>query len=273
MVRIETIKTRLNTLPWKGPFLLAIGFLLLGWLLSTPPGLLGKADAIGYAVCHRIDLRSFHLGERPLPLCARCSGMYLAAMLGLLYQAISSPRRGGMPPRRIQVTLGLFVVAFAVDGLNSFASLIPGMPLLYQPQNWLRLATGTGMGLVIAAYLYPAFNQTVWREWDPRPALGTYRSLVGLLLLAILLDMAVLSQKGIALYPLALISAAGVLVILTMVYGMLGLIVLRHENRYESVVQLGMVLASGFGIALFQIVILDLARFWLTGTWDGFHLG
>ena len=29
------------------------------WLSYTPPGLLGKADAIGYAVCHRISARSF----------------------------------------------------------------------------------------------------------------------------------------------------------------------------------------------------------------------
>ena len=65
----------------KAGLALAVGLVLLGWLLNTPPGLLGKADAIGYAVCHRIDLRSFHLGERALPLCARCSGMYLGAML------------------------------------------------------------------------------------------------------------------------------------------------------------------------------------------------
>src|SRR5512136_675509 len=106
----------------KGLIVLAVGILGFGWLLNTPPGLLGKADAIGYAVCHRIDLRSFHLGERPLPLCARCSGMYLAAMLGLTFQTISAPRRGGMPPRRVRIILGLFVVAFAVDGLNSFGS-------------------------------------------------------------------------------------------------------------------------------------------------------
>ena len=30
-----------------------------GWLMNTPPGLLGKLDAIAYAVCHRIAARSF----------------------------------------------------------------------------------------------------------------------------------------------------------------------------------------------------------------------
>jgi hypothetical protein len=65
-------------LKFTGKLLLvaALAALLIAWLSLTPPGLLGKADAVGYAVCHRIELRSFHLDGRPLPLCARCSGMY-----------------------------------------------------------------------------------------------------------------------------------------------------------------------------------------------------
>ncbi len=70
----------------RGLIFIAVGLLLVGWLWNTPAGLLGKADALGYAVCHRIDVRSFHLGERQLPLCARCTGMYLGAMLGLVFQ-------------------------------------------------------------------------------------------------------------------------------------------------------------------------------------------
>ena len=54
------------------------------WGYFTPAGLLGKMDAIAYAVCHRIVQRSFSLGDRPLPLCARCTGMHLGAFFGLL---------------------------------------------------------------------------------------------------------------------------------------------------------------------------------------------
>ena len=36
-------------------FLLAMAFgLVVIWLINTPPGLLGKTDAIAYAICHRI---------------------------------------------------------------------------------------------------------------------------------------------------------------------------------------------------------------------------
>jgi len=258
---------------WRNAVFVAVGLLLLGWLLNTPGGLLGKADAVGYAVCHRIDVRSFYLGERQLPLCARCTGMYLGAVLGLAYQQVVSRRRGGTPGRPVIAVLGLLVLFFVVDGFNSFISFFPGAPMLYQPQNWLRLLTGSGMGIAIAVALFPAFNQTVWMDWDPRPAMPGLRSLGGLALLMLLVDLLVLSQNPLLLYPLALISAAGVLLLLTLAYTMVWVMIFRTENKYLNIGQLLLPLVCGFGTALVQIILLDMARYALTGTWDGFHLG
>ena len=78
----EILKDRF---PWRY-LLISVGtVLLIVWWSHTPDGLLGKADAIGYAVCHRIDVRSFHLGDRQIPVCARCTGQYLGAVAGLLF--------------------------------------------------------------------------------------------------------------------------------------------------------------------------------------------
>lgn len=260
-------------LPWKGIVPMAVALLLVGWLLNTPAGLLGKADAIGYAVCHRIDLRSFFLGDRQLPLCARCSGMYLGAMLGLFYQAKLGARRAGTPPKTVLAVAAGLGLAFAVDGVNSFASFFPRGAFLYEPQNWLRLVTGTGMGILISVALFPAFNQTVWRNWQPQPAIPNLKNLLGLLALSVILIFMVLSENPLLLYPLALISAAGVLVLLSMVYCMLWLMVTRSENKYLEIPELFIPLLGGFGLALLQVVLLDVGRFLLTGTWDGFHLG
>ena len=253
--------------------LIAIGLLIVGWLLSTPPGLLGKADAIGYAVCHRIDLRSFHLGERTLPLCARCTGMHLGALLGLTFQYIIGRRRAGMPPTRVLIPTGFLAVAFALDGLNSFASLIPGIPTLYAPNNQLRLLTGTGMGIAIACLLFPSFNQTIWKNWQPQASLGGILNFGLLLMLALVLDLVVLSGNPLVMYPLALLSALGVLVELTLVYSMLVTMLFRKENLATRLNQLWLPISAGFGLGLLQIASLDLLRYILTGTWDGFHLG
>jgi len=257
----------------KGLIFLSIGLLLLGWLINTPAGLLGKADAVGYAVCHRIDLRSFHLGDRQLPLCVRCSGMYLGAMLSLAYQALTRKRAGGFPPSKVWAVYGFFVLAFAVDGGNSYLHLFPGVTGLYEPQNWLRLLTGTGMGLVIAGILYPAFNQTVWKDWKNIPSIGGLLSLAILLALALVMDWIVFSGNPLFIYPLALVSAAGVLVLLSMVYTMVLVMIFHTENRALRIRQLLLPLVGGFGLALVQIALLDSLRYFFTGTWDGFHFG
>jgi uncharacterized membrane protein len=259
--------------PWNKIVAVSVFLLLLGWLLNTPSGLLGKADAVGYAVCHRIDLRSFHLGERQLPLCARCTGMYLGAMATLIFQLVVGRRRAGVPPKSILLLLAVMALAFVVDGVNSFLSLIPGVPIIYQPQNWLRLLTGTGMGIVISAALFPGFNQTVWKNTVSRPALESMRIFLLLIGLAVLFDMLVLSGNPLVLYPLALASATGVLVLLTVVYSMVWVLILHAENCYLRLSQMIFPIIGGFGFALLQIALLDIGRYILTGTWDGFHLG
>jgi uncharacterized membrane protein len=268
--------------------ILAALLVLIGWIVNTPPGPLGKADAIGYAVCHRIEARSFHIGSRQLPLCARCSGMYLGAVAGLLYQAVIFRQRSRAPHWSVIVPLVFFVVVFGIDGANSYLYLIketyPGalarLPNLYLPNNTLRLLTGSGMGLAVAALLFPAFNQTVWKEADTqqtgagdRRAFQDLKSFIPLLGLTLLLDLLVLTEHPVILYPAAFISAGGVLLLLTMVYSMIWVMLMRQENEFSRFSQLWLALAAGFTIALLQIAAVDLLRFWLTGTWGGFSLG
>jgi len=265
----------------KGLVPLAAALVLLGFLMVAPPGLFGKADALGYAVCHRIDARSFHIGTRQLPLCARCSGMFFGALLGLVFLTFTSPKRAGMPSKVFFIPLGIMVFAFALDGTNSYVTLMKGLgtsffstiPTLYEPNNTLRLLTGTGMGLVIAAVLFPAFNQTIWKDWDKRPALGSWRILGALIVLALIIDLAVLTESDVVLYPLAILSALAVPLLLTIVYGLFAVMATRKDNTYEHLSQAWLPLTAGFTIAMLQIVIFDILRFAITGTWGGFPLG
>jgi uncharacterized membrane protein len=260
---------------------LAALLVLIGWFINTPPGLLGKADAIGYAVCHRIDARSFHIGSRQLPLCARCSGMYLGAVIGLAYQMVFARKRSGTPYWSVIIPLALFVLAFGIDGTNSYLYLIketyPGalarIPNLYVPNNTLRLLTGSGMGLGIAAMLFPAFNQTIWKDADDRRVFPDLKAFAPLFGLTLLLNLLVLTEKPVVLYPAAFIGAGGVLILLTMVYSMIWVMLMRQENEFTRFSQLWLALAAGFTIALSQIAAIDLLRLWLTGTWGGFSLG
>ncbi len=264
---------------WIVPLAAILG--VAGWLLVAPPGLLGKADAIGYAVCHRISVRSFHIGDRQMPLCARCSGTFTAAAVGLAFQALTAGKRSGFPVRKVILILALCVVAFGVDGANSYLYLIkevaPGrleqIPNLYLPQQWLRLLTGSGMGLGMAAAVFPIFNQTLWKQPDPRPALAGWREaglLAGILLV---IDLAILSEHPIVLYPIAFISTGGVVALLTLIFGMIWVMVMRQENMFETLRQIWLPLLAGFTLAMLMILGIDLARLTMTGTWAAFPIG
>lgn len=251
-----------------------LGFALLLtviWLFFTPGGLLGKADAVGYAVCHRIDARSFHMGERAMPLCARCSGLFLGAFLGLFYQ-IAQGRRGKMPPVLVMILFGTLALAWVIDGVNSFLMLTPLISAFYQTQNWTRLVTGTGMGLAISAILTPAFIQTMFRRWKASSAFGDWKQVLGLFLGAAVLDVLILLQIPLILVPLSLISAGSVLILLMMIYCMVWVMVFKKENTFDRLSQLFVPLLGGYITAVLQIGAFDLARYLLTGTWGGFVL-
>jgi len=256
---------------------LAATLALAAWFYIAPPGLLGKADAVGYAVCHRIDERSFHVFGRQLPLCARCTGEFNAAALALIFQGFVSRRRNKLPSRGILAVMVVFFLAFAMDGSNSYLYLLkqssPGIldaiPNLYVPNNTLRLFTGSGMGIALAAVLYPIVQQTVWRESDERPALG-WKTFGILTAIVLLVDLLVLTDSPIVLYPVAILSTLGVLGLLTMVFSILWMIIMRTENSFDTFGQLWLSGVAGLTLALLLIVGIDLLRFSFTGTWSGF---
>ncbi|HKZ43438.1 MAG TPA: DUF2085 domain-containing protein [Anaerolineales bacterium] len=254
---------------------------LFGWIMTTPMGFFEKADAIGFAVCHRIPERSFHIGNYQLPLCARCSGMYLGAITGLIFQAIYSKRRSGNPPWAVIIPLAILVIAFGIDGANSYLYLIKetytgaltSIPNLYIPNNVLRLFTGSGMGIVISSAIFPAFNQTIWKEQNPARAIPGIKEFILLLLIIFILDLLVLTENPLVLYPLAVITSAGVLILLTMVYSILWIMLFHKENQFGRLREAWVSLLAGFTIGVLQIGLIDMLRFWLTGTWGGFPLG
>jgi uncharacterized membrane protein len=263
---------------WFIPLAALLAF--AGWMYIAPPGILGKADAVGYAVCHRIDERSFHIGTRQLPLCARCSGTFTSAALTLTILGFTARKRSGLPDRKFFIPFIIFFLAFAIDGSNSYLYLLKQtgrvlqqIPNLYTPSNTLRLLTGTGMGFSMAAFLFPSFNQTAWRDPDPAPVIATWRHFFALLGVLIVMDLLILTESSLVLYPVALISPLGVLALLTMIFAMVWIMFMRQDNVFTRLKELWLPLLAGFTLTLLMILAIDLFRLQLTGTWGGFPLG
>jgi uncharacterized membrane protein len=260
---------------WFVPIAAIIAF--GAWMYLSPEGALGKLDAIGYAVCHRIDARSFQIGDRQLPLCARCTGEFYTAGVALIFQAFVSKKRSKLPSRGVIAVLVLFFLAFGVDGSNSYLYLLKQssgealaqIPNLYVPNNTLRLFTGSGMGIALAAVLYPVINQSLWRELDDRPALE-WKSFGILIALIAVINLLVLTDSLIVLYPIAYLSALGTLSLLVLVFTILWIIIMKQDNTFDNIRQLWLPFASGFTLAMLMILSIDLLRLQFTGTWSGF---
>jgi len=246
---------------------------LVTFVVATPGGFLTKMDMVGYAVCHRIESHSFTIGGRQLPLCARCTGTFIGALTGFLGQAVVLRRRRAseFPPPFVIVLLAGFTLLWATDGLNSYMQLVGG-PYLYEPMNWLRLTTGALNGLTMSALVYPVFNFTLWRRPIPERAIRGLRDLGVLLLLQAGLVGLVLTEWPFLLYPLALLSALGVLTLLTSVTSMLVVMLVRRENMAETWREAAVPLLAGLAVALIQVGVIDWVRYALTDTLTGIPL-
>ena len=78
-----------------------------------------------------------------------------------------------------------------------------------------------------------------------------------------------LTEWNFLLYPLAVLSAAGVLALLTCVNSMLVLIITRRENVVNTWRASVIPLLAGLTLSLIQVGVIDLIRYTLTGTLEG----
>lgn len=249
---------------------------LLGlWTVSDPSRLgnhevLNSADFIAASVCHRIPTHGFMLFGRPLPLCARCSGIYTGIMLALTMIFISG--RGyyaAFPKRNLSIILLGLIAWMGVDGINALAFDL-GLYHLYTPNLTLRLLTGLGAGLAVGIFVHTVFTQTVWRHVEWQSTVRNWRELVSLLLLAALTSLLILSNQSTILFVLAIISTVGVLAILGMLYTVLVLVLLRREAFGVASWHVIPPYAAGLLIAVAQIMLMTTLRYNLTGSLVGF---
>ena len=261
---------------WR-PLLIALGALLLiaFYTTSNPAAIshnptLSTLDFWGAAICHRLTDRSFTIAGRQLPLCARCSGIYLGVLLVFLVTFLSGRERWAALPRwPLLLALLALVAIMGVDGLNSYSHFFPNAPHLYSPQNWLRLATGMGAGIAMGSVILPALAQTLWQAPQWQPPLQSWGELAGMGLLAVSLIMLVLSNQPTILYVMALASGIGILLILTAINTMLLLIARRREGGCASWRQAALPLAVGLLLALAELSLGAWLRLSLFGTLTG----
>jgi hypothetical protein len=99
--------------------------------------------------------------------------------------------------------------------------------------------------------------------------LANFRELLLLVAAAAVVVVLVLSENVVVLYPLALLSALGVLGLVMALNTTILLIAARRENRAAGWAGAALPLLAGFTLAIIEIGTVDAVRFAIFGTWGG----
>lgn len=232
---------------------------VIAFLLASPPhALLDKADRVAFAVCHRIPSRTFTVAGRPLPLCARCSGSYLAALAGLAVLALRGRILADrLPARPFLLLFGAFLIAWGIDGFNSFLTFFPELPHLYEPRNGLRLLTGAMQGLALVAIMTPLVNRGFRDEGPGIASVSGTGDLTWLLGAGALVVLAVSADWPPLLYPLALVSALAVVAFAALLNVLL-LTMVADTGRAGWLRPIAARVTAGTALALIELAALAL---------------
>jgi uncharacterized membrane protein len=111
-------------------FLAAASLVWIAAILLVPLQSSGLIRAVVYAtgalVCHQRPERSFHLAGTPLPVCARCAGLYLSGAAGCLAAWVGFPS----VPRRARALLMAAAAPTAISVAGEAAHIFAGSNLV-----------------------------------------------------------------------------------------------------------------------------------------------
>lgn len=108
--------------------------------------------AIGGAICHQKPDRSFFIDGHQLPVCARCTGLYVSAAIGLLcWLGFKIARRWRpilLPPRTVLTVLAIAAVPTILSVASNLLGLGDGTNAT---RAMLAIPLGATAGAVVAS--------------------------------------------------------------------------------------------------------------------------
>ncbi len=240
----------------------ALVAVLVGVPILEEPVIAGTRG-IGYAVCHQLPTHSFFLGGQQLPLCARCTGIYLGFMVGIAGMALLGKLGATLwPPRAVTTVLMLSMAMMIGDGFNSLTASLPEGFQAYQPTNLLRLVTGIAAGTSRALLLVPLLNDSLWAKRELTESVSDFGELAGFIIIAALVGTLVYSEHPAMLVPVSILSTVGVFATLGTAGTALAATLLRQERRANSLSQALPLFVVGLGLSVACMAALGALRYY-----------
>ena len=113
-------------------------------------------DAVGSVICHQLPDRSFFLYGRQLPVCARCTGLYLGGLAGFVAWCAWKIARGWRPVATSPRTAIRVVI---VAGLPTAVSIALGVAGVWDGSNVTRAALALPLGISAGGVVAAVFTK------------------------------------------------------------------------------------------------------------------
>jgi uncharacterized membrane protein len=225
-------------------------FITLVLLVLWPGSFEDKYLLICSGTCAQRPAHTYYMNGQKLPVEARMVGIfggYLLTWLWLWFYGRS--RAGRLSSLPINLALATMFGVMVLDGLNAtFYDF--RWPHLYQPQNWLRIVTGTLSGVGLAGLVHPLYNFTIWKfPWEVQ-TFKNWRELGWALIPSLFLMGLVFTGWGWLFWPIATLVVLGGLWMLTIFNLMIYVTLTHRENRYRNIYDLLVPVSIAFLISL-----------------------
>lgn len=141
---------------------LAFALAVCSLIIAAPIAVTNDLPAIAFNIyfpfgylCHQIPERSFFIGEHPLAVCSRCTGIYAGFLLGVIvYPIVRSLRSIATPARKwLFIAAAPLAVDFSLEFLGIWANT-----------HSSRFFTGALLGSVVVFYVLPGLIELSLRE-------------------------------------------------------------------------------------------------------------
>lgn len=124
--------------------------------LLTPEKIFKFLEFIGYGACHQRVNLTFNYMQAHMPVCSRCTGIYIGFILSAAVLLLIERRiKNRLPGRIIVVTAAVLFAVMAAESALSFLKIIPSF-------NLARFLTGYSVGWFLSIILIPLLNSVVF---------------------------------------------------------------------------------------------------------------
>ncbi|MEA4815800.1 MAG: DUF2085 domain-containing protein [Lachnospiraceae bacterium] len=196
-------------------------------------------DILGFfanTVCHRMDSRSVFIYGKKLPLCARCTGIYIGVLVGFLMLCALKRLDFKKPPElKTAVLSAVFLLPLMLDGAGSYFGF-------FGTANIIRIITGALCGVFFPAFFVLAINYTGNFENTSKPIIS-FKEYIVMCLFS--LSLAFVVYFGfINYYVAAVFSILGVAVFYILLFSMLLRLIFKKTGISKILAASGIIMVG-----------------------------